>query len=106
FAVAGSPLLSPSGSSGAAGVVLGLVPAMQTTRVDVASAVNEAGRGAGAGAGHHRLRASLVVGEMALATMLLVGAGLLTKSLARLQDVPTGFNAAGVLVAEDRKSVV
>src|SRR5439155_4564094 len=40
------------------------------------------------------------VAEMALATILLVGAGLLTKSLVRLQDVPTGFDAAGLLVAD------
>jgi len=84
----------------ATGVVFGLAPAMQTTRIDVSAAINEAGRGAAAGAGHHRLRSSLVVAEMALATMLLVGAGLLAKSLARLQDVPTGFNADGVLVAD------
>jgi putative ABC transport system permease protein len=100
IAVDRSALLFTIVISCATGVVFGLAPALQTTRIDVASAINEAGRGAAAGAGHHRLRASLVVVEMALATMLLVGAGLLTRSLARLQDVPTGFNAAGVLVAD------
>jgi putative ABC transport system permease protein len=84
----------------ATGFVFGLAPALQTTRVDVAAAINEGGRGAGAGAGHHRLRSLLVVAEMALATMLLVGAGLLTRSLLRLQDVSTGINPAGVLVAD------
>jgi putative ABC transport system permease protein len=82
------------------GVVFGLAPALQTTRVDVAAAINEGGRGSGAGAGHHRLRSLLVVAEMALATMLLVGAGLLTRSLLRLQDVATGINPSGVLVAD------
>jgi len=95
-----SALLFTIAISCVTGLVFGFAPAMQTTRVDVASAINEAGRGAAAGAGHHRLRAALVVVEMALATMLLVGAGLLTKSLARLQDVPTGFDAAGVLVGD------
>ena len=88
------------GVSIATGLLFGLAPALQTTRVDVSSAINEGGRGAAAGAGHHRLRSLLVVAEMALATVLLVGAGLLTKSLLRLQDVSTGFNAAGVLVAD------
>ncbi|HTK29688.1 MAG TPA: ABC transporter permease [Vicinamibacterales bacterium] len=82
------------------GFAFGMLPALQTTRVNVAAAVNESGRGAGAGAGHHRLRALLVVGEMALATMLLVGAGLLTRSLVRLQQVSPGFSAENVLVAD------
>jgi putative ABC transport system permease protein len=82
------------------GFVFGLVPAMQTARVDVSAAINEAGRGAAAGAGHRRLRGLLVVAEMTLATVLLVGAVLLTKSLVRLQDVPTGFRPEGLLVAD------
>jgi len=84
----------------ATGFVFGLAPALQTTRVDVSGAINEAGRGSQAGAAHHRLRSLLVVAEVALATMLLVAAGLLTRSLLRLQDVPTGFNPAGVVVAD------
>jgi putative ABC transport system permease protein len=84
----------------ATGFVFGLVPALQTTRVDVTAAINEGGRGAGAASRHHRLRSLLVVAEMALATMLLVGAGLLTKSLVRLQDVSTGIDPSGVLVAD------
>jgi putative ABC transport system permease protein len=84
----------------ATGFGFGLVPALQTTRVNVSAAINEAGRGPAAGAGHHRMRGLLVVAEMALATMLLVGAGLLTKSLIRLQDVSPGFNPAHLLLAE------
>src|SRR4051812_1913329 len=84
----------------ATGVIFGLMPALQTARVDVSATINEAGRGAAAGAGHHRLRSLLVVVEMTLATVLLVGAALLTKSLIRLQDVPPGFNPAGLLVAD------
>jgi putative ABC transport system permease protein len=82
------------------GFIFGLVPALHTARVDVSAAINESGRGGAAGAGHHRLRAILVVAEMALATMLLVGAGLLTRSLLRLQSISPGFNASGVLVAD------
>jgi putative ABC transport system permease protein len=88
------------------GIVFGLVPALQTTRVDVAAAMNESGRGTAAGAGHHRMRSCLVVVEMALAMMLVVGAGLLTKSLVRLQDVSPGFDAAQVLVADAPMSPV
>ena len=82
------------------GLFFGLAPALQTTRVDVSAAINEGGRGAAAGTRHHRLRSLLVVAEMAMATMLLVGAGLLTRSLMALQDVSPGFTAAGVLVAD------
>jgi putative ABC transport system permease protein len=48
----------------ATGFLFGLVPAMQTTRVDVSAAINEGGRGSAAGAGHHRLRSLLVVVEI------------------------------------------
>ena len=100
IAIDPAALMFTIGVSIATGLLFGLAPALQTTRVDVSSAINEGGRGAAAGAGHHRLRSLLVVAEMALATVLLVGAGLLTKSLLRLQDVSIGFNAAGVLVAD------
>jgi putative ABC transport system permease protein len=86
--------------SAATGLVFGIVPALQTARLDVSAAINEGGRGGASGTGHHRLRALLVVSEMALATMLLVGAGLLTKSLLRLQDVSPGFDPRYLLVAE------
>jgi len=82
------------------GFLFGLIPALQTTRVDVAAAINESGRGTAAGVGHHRLRGLLVIAEMTLATVLLVGAALLTKSLIRLQDVSPGFNPDGLLVAD------
>ncbi|HMJ88138.1 MAG TPA: ABC transporter permease, partial [Vicinamibacterales bacterium] len=84
----------------ATGVLFGFAPALQTARVDVAAAINDGGRGAAAGAAHHRLRGLLVVSEVALATMLLVGAGLLTRSLLHLQDTATGFQSEGLLVAD------
>jgi putative ABC transport system permease protein len=88
------------GVSFVTGFLFGLIPALQTARVDVAAAINESGRGTAAGVGHHRLRGLLVVVEMTLATVLLVGAALLTKSLMRLQDVSPGFSPAGLLVAD------
>jgi putative ABC transport system permease protein len=84
----------------ATGLLFGLAPVLQTARVDVSAAINESGRGPAAGVGHHRLRSMLVVAEMTLATVLLVGAVLLTKSLMRLQDVSPGFDPSGVLVAD------
>jgi putative ABC transport system permease protein len=95
-----SVLVFTIGVSIATGLLFGLAPAVQTARVNVSAAINEGGRGVPTGAGHHRLRGALVIAEMALATMLLVGAVLLARSLLRLQDVPTGFNAAGVLLAD------
>ena len=100
IAVDGTVLLFTLAVALGTGVVFGLAPALQTTRVDVAAAISEGGRGRTTGAGHHRLRSALVVAEIALATMLLVGAGLLTRSLVRLQDVAPGFDAANLLVAE------
>jgi len=84
----------------ATGIVFGFAPAMQTTRGGMASAMNDGGRGAGAGRSHRRLRGLLVVAEIGLAMMLLVSAGLLTRSLLRLQDVSPGFDPAHVLLGD------
>jgi putative ABC transport system permease protein len=85
------------------GVLFGLVPAMRLTRVDLQTHLKDAARGAGAGAmwgrGHY-LRRLLVVSELALSVMLLVAAGLLIRSFARLQQVPPGFDSSNVLTLE------
>jgi putative ABC transport system permease protein len=72
------------------GMAFGLVPALHATR-SVQDALKEGGRGAISTRASGRLRASLVVAEMALAVMLLVGAGLLMRSFVRLQAVDPGF---------------
>jgi putative ABC transport system permease protein len=84
----------------ATGCLFGLAPALQTARVDVATAVKEAGVSNAAGGGHQALRRTLVVAEIAMATMLLIGALLLTQSMMRLQDVELGFNPSGLLVSD------
>jgi predicted permease len=82
------------------GVLFGLAPALRLAKVDLNSTLKDGNRGA-AGAsvwGHgNRLRRLLVVGELALSIVLLIGAGLLIRSFARLQNVAPGFNPHNVL---------
>jgi len=78
------------------GLAFGLAPAVQAWRTDVNAALKEEGRG-DTGGHRHRFRHLLVVSEVALALVLLVGAGLLIKSFSRLLDVNPGFRADGVL---------
>jgi len=77
-------------------IAFGLAPAMKMSTRDVQSALKEVGPGMSSGRGHHRLRASLVVSEVALACMLLVGAGLLLRSFLRVLDVDLGFRPMSV----------
>ena len=78
------------------GVVFGLAPALQAARADVNDALREGGRG-GASAQRQRLRHAFVVAEIALALVLLTGAGLALKSFWHLQAIDPGFNPDGVL---------
>jgi putative ABC transport system permease protein len=81
-----------------AGLIFGLAPAWQRSRLNINAALKDGARMAGAGA--RRLRQSLVVVEIAFALLLLIGAGLMLKSLARLQQVAPGFNAQGGLTMD------
>src|SRR5262245_46133252 len=82
------------------GVIFGLAPAFQSSRPAATAALKDGGRGLTAGARRNRLRSALVVGEIALASALLIGAGLLLQSFLKLQSVPPGFNPARVLTFE------
>ena len=85
----------------ATGLIFGLVPVMQLRRLDVHAALKEEeSRGGTAGRQRGFVRSALVVSEVALAVVLVVGAGLLIKSFWRLQHVDAGFNAAGVVKAQ------
>ena len=79
------------------GIVFGLVPALEATRFDLHDSLKEGGKNVGGSAGSHRLRSLFVVTQVALALVLLVGAGLLVKSLNRLQSVDPGFNPKSLL---------
>ena len=84
----------------AAGLAFGLVPALQAHGIDLQSALKHDGARGTAGDARSRLRAMLVVGELALAITLLAGAGLLIRSFWNLLSVDTGFRAGGVLKVE------
>jgi putative ABC transport system permease protein len=74
------------------GLVFGLVPALNSSKLNVNEALKESGRSATAGIARHRFSRLLVVTELALALVLLVGAGLLIKGFWRLRAVEPGFN--------------
>ena len=80
-----------------AGLLFGLVPAVKASRFDQHAALRE--RGASSGGVHPRTQGLLVVVEMALALALLMGAGLMIRSLTTLLSVDPGFDADHLLVA-------
>jgi predicted permease len=82
-----------------AGGLAGLAPALQATGARLAESLKEAGARTTAGRGT-RLRKLLVVAELALAVVLLAGAGLMVRSFQRILDVDPGFDPQGVLMME------
>jgi putative ABC transport system permease protein len=82
----------------ATGIFFGLAPALQASRQDLRSSLNESGRSVVSG-GRHRLRSGLVISEVALALILLTGAGLLLQSFQRLANVNPGMQTDRLLTA-------
>lgn len=86
------------------GVLFGMAPALRISRLDLSATLKDASRGSAGtsavwGRGNN-LRRLLVIAELALCVMLLIGAGLLIRSFAHLQNVSPGFNAKNVLTLE------
>jgi putative ABC transport system permease protein len=79
------------------GVLFGILPVLQASRTDLRTAITEESAGSGVTRGARRLRNGLVVVEVVLATVLAVGAGLMTRSFTTLINVPTGFETANRL---------
>ncbi len=93
-------LLFTSGAVLLTGIFCGFFPAFLSTRSSIADAIKDGGRAAGSSASRGRLRNALVVAEIAVALTLLLGAGLLVKSLVRLQHVNPGFEIANTLTMQ------
>src|SRR6202030_4079256 len=79
------------------GFAFGVVPALQASRFGLNETLKESGRGAGTGRARRRLRSALVISEVAVALMLLIGAGLMVVSFERLQTVSLGFDPGHIL---------
>jgi predicted permease len=89
-------LLYALGISTLAGLLFGLLPALRATSANLQGMLRAGSRGS-VGGGGHKLRSALVVAEVALAVVLIAGAGLAAKSFARLMGVDPGFQADNVL---------
>ena len=92
-------LAAAAGASIVTGVLFGIVPALQTSRPDLTKALKDDSRGS-VGAGRRRFRGALVVAEVALAVVLLVGAGLFIGSFVTIMRIDPGFDPTHVLIAQ------
>ena len=83
-----------------AGILFGLTPALQSTRLDLTTALKEATRTGSRGRTHGRFRNALVVSQVSLALVLLVGATLLIRTFANLRGIDPGFDSSHLLTFE------
>ncbi|MGB9464196.1 MAG: ABC transporter permease [Candidatus Acidiferrum sp.] len=95
----GPVLLFAAGITLLTTVVCGVVPALRATRRDLQPQLVGSGKGAGGGLQHGKVRAALVIGQVALSIVLLIEAGLMMRSLYKLTHIDLGFNAKNILVA-------
>jgi putative ABC transport system permease protein len=93
-------LVFTAGASFLTGIIFGLAPAWQATRIDLNNQLQDRGYGASARFSRNKLRGLLLVLEIAMTLVLVVGAGLLIRSFARLLQVDTGFQTERVLTFE------
>ena len=85
------------GASLLTGLLFGIAPALQSSKLDLNEALKEGGRTGTDGHGRRRVRSALVISEVALSLILLVGAGLLMKSFMKLSNTDPGFNSEHTL---------
>ena len=97
IAINRSVLLFTLALSALSAIVFGLVPALQTARGDVVNPMRESGRSLTGSARQARLRNTLVIVEVALSVVLLVGAGLMIRTLASMQQVSLGYEPERIL---------
>ena len=90
-------LLFAVAAGSATTVLCGLVPALRASRADVTEALRAVGRSSSGLAGGRRLRGAVVVAEVALSCVLLIGAGLMLRSVIALSQIEPGYNPNGVL---------
>ena len=83
----------------AASLLIGFVPALQASRVNLSEVLKDSARGAPGGTRGSRFRGFLIVAEVALSVLLLIGSGLLLASFIKLQSTPPGFRSQGVASA-------
>ena len=97
--VDGRVLLFTAGATTLAGLLFGLIPALRVSKADLHLDLREGGR-SGMASGGARLRSGLVVAQVALAMVLMVGAGLLVRSFQNLRATDLGFDPAGVVTMQ------
>jgi hypothetical protein len=85
--------------SAVASLLIGFVPALQASRVNLSEVLKDSARGAPGGTRGSRFRGFLIVAEVALSVLLLIGSGLLLASFIKLQSTPPGFTSRGVASA-------
>jgi len=93
----GNVLLFTTAVSVVAGLLFGFLPALRAGSARVLAALRDGGRGSTIGRERHRARGVLVVGQVALALVLLVGSGLMVRSFQQLRSVDPGFSTEGVM---------
>jgi len=95
--VDGATLLFAALTAGLTGVLFGVLPALRSTRLDVAASLRDGARDAGSSVARSRVRSALVVAEIALSLVLMAGAALLLRSYQALQGTDLGFEERGIL---------
>jgi predicted permease len=99
FSIDGATLAATIVLATVSALLIGLVPAFQATRANLADVLKDTSRGSSAGRAGVRMRSVLIVAEVALSAVLLVGSSLLLVSFIRLQSTPSGFVTRGIATA-------